>query len=165
MRLGSNIWKKMLKNLSLTRKNTQILWRDQWHLNCHFQHIVEGSHITTASCGDGGELCILTVTHRAPATTNLSSWSHEEANVLPTAHTPHHPLTPSMETNLLRLVVGPFTDIKTGYRGFEMKRNHVFRMLVTVQWKFVTSIHEPQLALGNGFREILLSTWTWLCSI
>ena len=35
-----------------------------------------------------------------------------------------------METNLLRLVVGPFTDIKTGYRGFEMKRNHVLVCLL-----------------------------------
>ena len=36
----------------------------------------------------------------------------------------------NLKINPLHVVVASFTEIKTGYRGFETKRNPVFRMLV-----------------------------------
>ena len=39
------------------------------------------------------------------------------------------------------LVVASFTEIKTGYRGFEMKQNPVFRMLVLCIEKLFAGLH------------------------
>ena len=40
------------------------------------------------------------------------------------------------------IVVASFTEIKTGYRGFETKRNPVFRMLVQSIEKLFAGVYE-----------------------
>ena len=39
----------------------------------------------------------------------------------------------AFQDSMLEVVVGPFAEIKTGYRGFETERNPVFRMPYNVQ--------------------------------
>ena len=44
--------------------------------------------------------------------------------------------------NERKLVVASITEIKTGYRGFETKRNPVFRTLVLCTEKLFAGVHE-----------------------
>ena len=41
-----------------------------------------------------------------------------------------------------KVVVASITEIKTGYRGFETKRNPVFRTLVLCTEKLFAGVHE-----------------------
>ena len=56
---------------------------------------------------------------------------------------------------LQALVVASFTEIKTGYRGFETNEIRYFVCLLLAVIYFSRDVHEPELATGNGFREIL----------
>ena len=53
------------------------------------------------------------------------------------------------------LVLASFTEIKTGYRGFEMNKIRYFVCLLLAVIISRWGIHEPELKTGNGFHGIL----------
>ena len=55
------------------------------------------------------------------------------------------------------VAVASFTEIKTGYRGFEMKQNPVFRMLVLYIENYSQAYMSDNFQMEMAFHEILLS--------
>ena len=51
------------------------------------------------------------------------------------------------------IVVASFTEIKTGYRGFEMKRNLVFRMLVLCMENYLQEYMSDNLQMEVAFAR------------
>ena len=66
---------------------------------------------------------------------------------------------------LQALVVASFTEIKTGYRGFETNEIRYFVCLLLAVIYFSRDVHELELATGNGFRENLNVCKHDFCSI
>ena len=58
------------------------------------------------------------------------------------------------------VVVGPFIEIKTGYRGFETNEIQYFVCLSVCSKNYSPGIHESELITENGFRKKLLSMKT-----
>ena len=51
------------------------------------------------------------------------------------------------------IVVASFTEVKTGYRGFEMKRNPVFRMLVLCIENYLQAYMSDNLQMEVAFAR------------
>ena len=54
-----------------------------------------------------------------------------------------------------RLVVTSFTEVKTGYQGFEMKQNLVFCMLVLCIEKYSQAYMSDNLQMKVAFVSII----------